>query len=99
LDLLFIWHLNLDLISCLLILRLATRQTSAPTIGDYTAVLRIFLYLVGIRSLGLCFHSGEGVVLYATVDASYANHLDRKLLTPINDTQNSKKILNVLKKV
>jgi len=56
----------------------AARQTSAPTIGDYTAVLRIFLYLAGTRSLGLCFHSGEGVVLYATVDASYANHLDRK---------------------
>jgi hypothetical protein len=56
----------------------AARQTSAPTIGDYTAVLRIFLYLAGTRSLGLCFHSGEGIVLYATVDASYANHLDRK---------------------
>ena len=56
----------------------AARQTSAPTIGDYLAVMRIFLYLAGTRDLGLCFHSGEGIVLYATVDASYANHLDRK---------------------
>ena len=56
----------------------AARQTSAPTIGDYLAVMRIFLYLAGTRTLGLCFHSGEGIVLYATVDASYANHLDRK---------------------
>ena len=56
----------------------AARKTSAPTVGDSNAVQRIFLYLAGTHLLGLCFHSGEGIVLYATVDAAYANHLDRK---------------------
>jgi hypothetical protein len=34
--------------------------------------------LAGTPSLGITFHSGEGVILYATVDASYGNHVDRK---------------------
>jgi hypothetical protein len=34
--------------------------------------------LAGIPSLGITLHSGEGIVLYATVDASYDNHIDRK---------------------
>jgi hypothetical protein len=39
---------------------------------------RIIHYLVGTSSLGLHLHSHEGIVLSATVDASYASHSDRK---------------------
>jgi hypothetical protein len=35
-------------------------------------------YVNNTRTLGLRLHSGEGVVLYATVDASYACHSDLK---------------------
>ena len=34
--------------------------------------------MAGTPSLGITLHSGEGIVLYATVDASYGNHIDRK---------------------
>ena len=55
-----------------------SRYTKSPTQEDVLAVHRIFLYLAGTPSLGITFHSGEGIVLYATVDASYGNHIDRK---------------------
>ena len=55
-----------------------SRYTKSPTQEDVLAVHRIFLYLAGTPSLGITLHSGEGIVLYATVDASYGNHIDRK---------------------
>lgn len=55
-----------------------SRYTKSPTQEDVIAVNRIFLYLAGTPSLGITLHSGEGIVLYATVDASYGNHIDRK---------------------
>ena len=39
---------------------------------------RVLMYVAGTKHLGLCLHSGEGIVLYATVDASYACHADMK---------------------
>ena len=55
-----------------------SRYTKSPTQEDVLAVHRIFLYLAGTPSLGITLYSGEGIVLYATVDASYGNHTDRK---------------------
>ena len=55
-----------------------SRYTKSPTQEDVLAVHRIFLYLAGTPSLGITLRSGEGIVLYATVDASYGNHIDRK---------------------
>lgn len=57
---------------------MASRKCKSPTLSDLVAVHRILLYVAGTRQLGLHFHSGEGIILYATVDASYANHIDRK---------------------
>lgn len=54
-----------------------TRQTK-PTVSHDLAVDRIFLYLAGTMHLGIRLHSGEGIQLYATVDASYACHDDFK---------------------
>ncbi len=55
-----------------------SRYRKSPTQEDVIAVHRIFLYLAGTPSLGITLHSGKGTVLYATVDASYGNHIDRK---------------------
>ena len=57
---------------------MASRQTKAPTEADMVAVDRILQYVAGTPTMGLFFKSGEGVKLYATVDASYGNHSDRK---------------------
>ena len=57
---------------------MASRHTKAPTEADMIAVDRILQYVAGTPTMGLVFKSGEGVKLYATVDASYGNHLDRK---------------------
>jgi len=55
-----------------------SRKTREPNWEDWEAVNRVLNYVVGTRDLGLLFHSGEGVKLYATVDASYATHSDLK---------------------
>jgi hypothetical protein len=55
-----------------------SRKTRDPNWEDWEAVNRVLNYVVGTRDLGLLFHSGEGVKLYATVDASYATHSDLK---------------------
>ena len=55
-----------------------SRYTKSPTQEDVISVHRIFLYLAGTPSLGITLRSGEGIILYATVDASYGNHVDRK---------------------
>eukprot|EP01031_Cornospumella_fuschlensis_P031801 gene31801-38441_t len=47
------------------------------------AVDRILQYVAGTPTLGLTFQSSEGIKLYATVDASYGNHTDRKSHTGV----------------
>ena len=54
------------------------RKCKSPTDQDWNAVVRILRYISSTRDLGLTFHSGEGIILYATSDASYASHVDRK---------------------
>ena len=56
----------------------STTKAQHPTTADLTAVNRIIAYLVGTKDLALQLGSDEGVVLYATVDASYATHDDSK---------------------
>jgi len=55
------------------------RHGKTPTAYDLSAAIRVLRYLKSTRDLPLVFHSGEGIILYASVDASYACHLeDRK---------------------
>ena len=62
---------------------MASRQNQAPNVRDMEAIDRILWYVAGTRNLGLRFKSGEGIILYATVDAAYANHIDRKSHTGV----------------
>ena len=55
-----------------------SRHNTNPSARHLSHVNRILRYVVSTKDLGLCFHSGEGIVLYATADASYAVHSDRK---------------------
>jgi hypothetical protein len=55
-----------------------TTKTKNPTTQDLNAINRIISYLVGTNDLALKLGSDEGVVLYGTVDASYATHDDSK---------------------
>ena len=55
-----------------------SRKTKQPNLEDWEAIQRVLYYIVGSRDLGLLFHSGEGIKLYDTVDASYAMHSDLK---------------------
>jgi hypothetical protein len=55
-----------------------SRKTKEPNMEDWEAIQRVLYYIVGSRDLGLLLHSGEGIKLYATVDASYATHSDLK---------------------
>jgi len=59
-------------------INMASRNSKHPSTNDMAAVDRIIHYLMGTSHLGLHLHSTEGIVLSATVDASYASHLDRK---------------------
>ena len=55
------------------------RHGKTPIAYDLSAAIRVLRYLKSTRDLALVFHSGEGIILYASVDASYACHLeDRK---------------------
>ena len=54
------------------------RKSKSPSDFDRQSVVRIIQYIAGTRKLGLRLHSGEVIVLYATVDASYACHPDLK---------------------
>jgi len=55
-----------------------TTKTKSPTINDLKAINRVITYLVGTKNLALKLGSDEGIVLYGTVDASYATHGDSK---------------------
>ena len=57
---------------------MASRKSKSPSTRDLAAVNRILLYIAGTKDKGLKFQSNEGVILYATVDASYACHDDMK---------------------
>ena len=56
----------------------STTKTKNPTSQDLHAINRVMSYLVGTKELSLKLGSDEGIVLYATVDASYATHEDAK---------------------
>ena len=55
-----------------------SRYTRSPTVQDMAAADRVLQYVAGTVSLALRYHSNINVVLYATVDASYGMHEDRK---------------------
>ena len=55
-----------------------SRKSRLPTVLDMSAVDRVLEYVASTPDLGLCFCSGEGIKLCATVDASYACHPDMK---------------------
>jgi hypothetical protein len=59
------------------------RKTQDPCTADMLAADRALLFVVGSRNLGLHLHSGEGIRLYATVDASYGTHTDSKSHTGV----------------
>ena len=55
-----------------------TTKTKNPTNHDVQAINRIISYLVGTKDLSLKLGSNEGIVLYGTVDASYATNDDSR---------------------
>ena len=54
------------------------RYTKIPLRGDMHTLDRVLEYLVNTSELGLVLGGTGGVRLYATVDASYGTHADRK---------------------
>ena len=54
------------------------RYTKSPLRGDMDTLDRVLDYLVNTPELGLVLGGHGGVILYATVDASYGTHADRK---------------------
>jgi len=59
------------------------RHSQSPTERHLSLVNKLLEYVVHTKDIGLRFHSGEGIVLYASSDASYACHPDRKSHTGI----------------
>ena len=55
-----------------------SRYTNSPLRGDMNTLDRVLEYLVHSPELGLVLGGHGGVKLYATVDASYGTHTDRK---------------------
>ncbi len=55
-----------------------SRHCKEPHSEHMTAIDRVLQYIHNTKSLGLTLHSGEGVVLYGTVDASYGCHKNPK---------------------
>jgi hypothetical protein len=52
------------------------RRVHSAIHSDYLGVNRILRYIAATRDITLDFHSDDGIVLYASVDASYACHSD-----------------------
>ena len=73
-----LWIANGTRPDCLYPVNIRSRYTHNPTAFDMKAVDRILEYIAGTPDLGLLFKSDQGVILSATVDASYGNHDDRK---------------------
>ena len=61
-----------------LAINLHSRYTKSPLRGDMVTLDRLLDYLVNTPDLGLVLGGHGGVLLYATVDASYGTHVDRK---------------------
>ena len=61
-----------------LAVNLHARYTKCPLRGDMVSLDRVLEYLVHTPELGLVLGGHGGVKLYATVDASYGTHEDRK---------------------
>ena len=60
-----------------LAVNLHARYTKCPLRGDMVTLDRVLEYLVNTPELGLVLGGHGGVLLYATVDASYGTHEDR----------------------
>ena len=77
-----------------------SRYCKSPTEVDLLAVDRVLHYISHTQELGLTLFSGEGIVLYATVDASYACHKDMKSHTgcTLHIGRQSASILTITKK-
>ena len=61
-----------------LAINLHSRYTKSPLRGDMVTLDRLLDYLVNTPDLGLVLGGHGGVLLSATVDASYGSHVDRK---------------------
>ena len=61
-----------------LAINLHSRYTKSPLRGDIVTLDRLLEYLVHTPDLGLVLGGHGVVILYATVDASYGTHADRK---------------------
>ena len=57
---------------------LHARYTKCPLRGDMVSLRRVLEYLVNTPELGLVLGGRGGVILYATVDASYETREDHK---------------------
>jgi hypothetical protein len=73
-----LWLVNATRPDALFAVNMLSRYTHSPTLFDMKAIDRVLQYIASTPDYGLVFSSTEGVVLYATVDASYGNHEDRK---------------------
>lgn len=60
-----------------------SRYSKGPRKEDMKTLNRILEYVAGTPTEGVTLQSHEGVVLYATVDASYGTHDDRKSHTAV----------------
>ena len=54
------------------------RHSQSPTEYHFSLITKLLEYVATTKDIGLRFHSGEGIVLYASSDASYACHPDHK---------------------
>jgi hypothetical protein len=77
-----------------------SRMCQSPTVQDMSGVDRILSYIACTKDKCLTLHSGEGVKLYATVDASYCCHADRKSQSgcTLHIGRNSASFLTITKK-
>jgi hypothetical protein len=77
-----------------------SRFCREPTHKHMNSIDRVLQYISSTKHLGLTLHSGEGVVLYGTVDASYACHKDLKSHTgcTLHIGKSSASVLTLTKK-
>lgn len=77
-----------------------SRFCRAPQQNHMDAVDRVLQYIAGTAHYRYNLHSGEGIVLYATADASYACHTDLKSHTgcTLHIGQSSASVQSISKK-
>jgi hypothetical protein len=55
-----------------------SRYCKSPRMHDMTTINHLLQYCIGTPEMGLTFTSANDITLYASVDASYGNHDDRR---------------------